>query len=301
MISTKKCLICKQGQKNDCLHWHTNPDTGDIWVYCVGVCQRAYSIHDYCYKAGIPLNEFLKQDFTFQEARPNEVNAIEFPYWYVPLSDSRAKPGIEYLQSRGLSLDGDMYYDYNDNGLVFPYYYDNVFVGAQTRFIVPRMHKDGTIQKMNTIPGTRLGLLFYNWNQTQFMTHVKGIIITEGALNALSIQQSLNCCYGSVALNPWRVIACSGAGATYHHRTTLKELKDQGYKIVLAPDSDEAGLHMLSKFVKSDAITHYAFTNDSDHDWNDLLQQLGHKQFGVEFIKRIINVQRKTRHVKKNK
>jgi hypothetical protein len=289
-INTKKCLICKDGQKNDCLHWHRDENTGDLWVYCVGVCQRGYSIHSYCYHAGIPLNEFLLQDFTFQEAQSNEVNKVEFPTWYVTLSDPRAKKGVQYVKSRGLKLEGDMYYDSDREGIVFPYYYDNTFVGAQTRFIEPRIWKDGTIQKIDTTPGTRTGLLFYGWNQMPFMANVKGVIITEGAFNAIAIQQSLNILYGSVATCPWRAIACSGSGATKHQTESIRELKENGFKIVVAPDSDEAGLKMLTKFSKAECITHYAFSGDSTKDWNDCLKEMGHEGFATWFLKQVKSV-----------
>lgn len=288
-ISTKKCLICNEGKRNDVLYWHKDEESGDIWVWC-NKCDRGYSIHSYCYHAGIPLNEFLKQDFKFEEAKSNEVNKIEFPVWYITLSDPRAKKGVEYIKSRGLRLEGDMYYDSDREGIVFPYYFGNTFVGAQTRFVEPRVWKDGTVQKMDTIPGTRTGLLFYGWNQEPFMIRTKGVIVTEGAFNAIAIQQALNDVYGSVAACPWRVIACSGSGATKHQREALKELKEQGYKVVVAPDSDEAGLKMLKKFHKDDVITHYAFSGDSEKDWNDCLKDMGHDEFAQFFLKRIKHV-----------
>lgn len=289
MISTKKCLICNGGRKNDTLYWHRNEDTGDIWCWC-NKCDRAYSIHTYCHIAGIPLAEFLKGDFQFKEARDNEVNKVEFPNWYVTLSDPRAKDGVEYIKSRGLRLEGDMYYDTDRRGIVFPYYYENTFVGAQTRFLEPKVHEDGHVQKMDTTPGTRTGLLFYGWNQAPFMTHIKGVVVAEGAFNAIAIQQALNDLYGSVAVCPFRVIACSGSGATRHQRETLKELKEKGFKIILAPDSDEAGLKMLKKFSKDEALTHYVFSGDSEKDWNDMLKELGHAEFGKFFMRRIKNV-----------
>jgi hypothetical protein len=288
-ISTKKCLICNGGQRNNTLYWHRDKETGDIWTWC-NKCDRGYSIHQYCYQAGIPLNEFLKADFNFQEAKSNEVNKVEFPQWFVTLSDPRAQKGVEYIKSRGLKLEGDMYYDSDKEGIVFPYYYDNVFVGSQTRFIEPRVWKDGTVQKMDTMPGTRTGLLFYGWNQMPFMAHVKGVVITEGAFNAIAIQQSLNILYGSVATCPWRVIACSGSGATKHQTSAIKELKDGGFKVVVAPDSDEAGLKMLKKFHKAESITHFAFTGDSDKDWNDMVKDMGHEVFAKFFMSKIKNV-----------
>lgn len=286
MINTKKCLICKDGRKNNCLHWHQDTETGDVWVYCVGKCQRGYSIRSYCYHAGISLPEFLKGEFEFKEAMPNEVSVMGWPNRFIPMSDPRSEPGVKYVQDRGLSLEGDMYYDVERNGIVFPYYYDNHFCGAQTRFVVPKVHEDGEVQKMDTLPGTRLGLLFYGWNQSRFIGDVKGVVVTEGSFNAISINQALNLVYGGIANNPWRAIACSGAGATKHHKEALKELKDQGLKIVIAPDSDEAGGAMLRKFNEAGAATHYAFTGET-RDWNDILKVLGHKEFAKFFLSSI--------------
>ena len=282
-ISTKKCLICKR--KNDTIFWHIDDTTGDIWCWCQGKCQRGYSLRSYCWEAGIPLNEFLKGKFDFKESKPNEVTKIEFPHWYVPLSDPRAKLGVEYIESRGLKLEGDMYYDTDRDGIVFPYYFGNTFVGAQTRFINPRELKEGGVQKMDTIPGTRLGLIFYGWNQENFITNVKGMVITEGAFNTIAIQQGLNQVYGGIATNPWRVVACSGSGATKHHTETIRELKERGIKTVIASDSDEAGTKMLKKFNEADAVTHYAMTGYPDVDWNEALLRFGnHEEFAKYFL-----------------
>jgi hypothetical protein len=281
MIDTQHCLICQK--RNRTLHWHTDPDTKDIWVYCVGKCQRGYSIRSYCYHANLSLPEFLKGDFDFKEALPNEVTAMAWPSRYVPLSDSRAEQGVSYIISRGLSLEGDMYYDVEREGIVFPYYLDSHFCGAQTRFVKSRVHSDGEIQKIDTLPGTRLGLLFYGWNQSRFVGNVKGIIVTEGAFNAISINQALNLVYGGIANNPWRAVACSGAGVTKHHKETLKELKEQGLKVVVAADTDEAGANMLNKMKSAEACTHYAFTGHTE-DWNEKLKELGHKEFARFFF-----------------
>jgi 5S rRNA maturation endonuclease (ribonuclease M5) len=282
MINTKKCLICKDGKKNNCLHWHVDPEDGSIWVWCQGKCQRGYSIRDYCWHAGIDLPEFLKGDFDFKEAPPNEVQAMNWPARFIPLSDPRAEAGVAYVRSRGLTLEGDMYYDLERKGIVFPYYFDNTFCGAQTRFIEPRVHPDGEIQKMDTLPGTRLGLLFYGWNQSRFVGDVKGVIVTEGSFNAIAINQAFNLASGGVARNAWRAISCSGAGATKHHQEALKELKEQGLKVIIAPDLDDAGMKMLKKFKESDSCTHYALTSDT-RDWNDMCRDLGHAEFAKWF------------------
>jgi len=290
MISTKKCLICKDGRKNDCLHWHVAPETGDVWVWCQGKCQRGYSIYSYCHQAGISLNEFLKGDFHFVESKPNEVTRAEWPSWFITLSDPRAVKGVEYIKSRGLKIEGDMYYDLEHEGIVFPYYVDNVFVGSQTRYLKSWIDKDGDERKIDTLPGTRLGLVFGMWNQSKFATDIKAVGVCEGYFNALSLQQAFNHIYGGVSRNPWKFICTSGAGITGHQKETLRELKEQGIKIVAALDSDEAGLQGLKKLKEAEAITHYALTMNDELDWNDLLQQHGHEELAQWFLKNVKNI-----------
>jgi hypothetical protein len=264
-----------------------NPHLDLLWCYC-NKCERAYSLTQYCDIAGIDKDEFLTGgDFEMVEAKPNEVNAMAFPHTFVPLSDARAEAGVEYIKSRGLSPEGDMYFDVKEKGIVFPYYLENQFCGAQIRFLEPRVNDDGSTWKITTLPGTRLGLLFYGWNQGKFLAQVKGLIVCEGAFNALAIQQALNHLYGGLSRNPWRCIACSGSGATELQRETLKELKDGGMKIVIAPDTDAAGIKMYQKMVEAEAVSHYAFTNDTEKDWNDLLKDLGAAEFGKLFIQSI--------------
>ena len=89
---------------------------------------------------------------------------------------------------------------------------------------------------------------------------------------------------GGISRNPWRVVGCSGSGATKHHTETIRELKDRGFKIILAPDSDEAGMKMLKKFHKAEAITHYTVTGKADVDWNDLLKSTDHESFAKWFL-----------------
>jgi len=269
-MNTKKCLICKR--LNDTLHWHTDADNGSIWCWCNGRCQRGYSLRSYCYTAGVDLNEFLKGDFNFTEAQPNEVSKLDWPAHYLPLSDPRAQKGVDYIKSRGLELRGDMYYDTERDGIVFPYYFENVFVGAQTRLITPWV-RDGDEVKVLTLPGTRLGLVFYNWNQSSFVTDVRGIVLCEGAFNTLAIQQSLDVLYGGVLKNPWKVVATSGCGTTTHQIDKIRELKEAGIKVVCAFDSDEPGLKGLAKLKKEDILTHYALVEDTELDWNDVLNE----------------------------
>lgn len=288
-LSTKHCAICKR--PNQTLHWHTDPDTGDIWVWCNGRCQRGYSLRSYCHTAGIDLGEFLNGEFDFQEATPNEVSRLEWPQYFVSLSDPRAKKGVEYIESRGLEVKGDMYYDIDKEAIVFPYYYSSVFVGAQTRLLQPWVDKDGDVTKMLTLPGTRLGLVFYNWNQEPFVTNIKGVIVCEGAFNAITIQQVLDKSFGGVLRNPFKVVATSGCGTTKHQLEKLAELKEAGKKIIVAFDSDEPGLKGVRKFIESGVATHHALTADTDKDWNDILKEEGFENTAKIFMASIQKVQ----------
>jgi DNA primase len=232
-------------------------------------------------------NELLSSEFQIEEAKPDEVNVLVWPTHFIPISDSRAIKGLEYIKSRGLFIEGDMYYDLDNEGIVFPYYFSNHFCGAQVRFIKERVRENGDKWKITTLPGTRLGLLFYGWNQENIMAQTKGFIVTEGAFNAIGIQQALNLAYGGVSHNPWRVLAASGSGLSTSQAEILKELKDRGYKIIGAPDTDEAGLKMLSKMKDAGCITHFCLTKDSEKDWNDFLKQMEHKEFAKWFIKNV--------------
>lgn len=287
-INTKKCLICKR--PNNTLHWHTDPDTNEVWVWCNGRCQRGYSLRSYCYTAGIEVSDFLQGSFDFQEASPNEVSRLDWSSSFISLMDPRAEEGLNYIKSRGLEPKGDMFYDTESNSIVFPYYYQSVYAGAQTRLIEPWVNDDGEVTKILTVPGTRLGLLFYGWNQEAFFTNIKGVIVCEGAFNVLSIQQALNDLYGGVLKNPFKVIATSGCGTTKHQIDKLKELKDAGKKIIVAFDSDEPGLKGLNKLVREEVATHYCLTGETDKDWNDILKENGSRYLAEFVLKNIKDI-----------
>lgn len=284
-MNTKKCLICKRS--NNTLHWHTDSDNGNIWVWCNGRCQRGYGLREYCHVAGVDLNDFLKQDFDFTEAAPNEVSRLDWPNSYIPLSDPRAEEGVAYIKGRGLQPKGDMYYDLKGKSIVFPYYFGSTFVGAQLRLLEPWVNEKGDTVKMLTLPGSRTGLLFYNWNQEAFITEVKGIVLCEGAFNVLSLQQSLDKLYGGVLKNPWKIVATSGCGTTQHQKDKIKELKEAGIKVVCAFDSDEPGIEGLKKLKEEHLLTHYALVDDTNLDWNDKLKELGNIDLAQYFLSRI--------------
>jgi len=283
-FNTKRCLVCCANHNT--LHWHSDADSGDIWVWC-NKCSRGYSIYQYCALAGLTLAEFLKNDFEFEEARSNEVQKMAWPKSFIPLYDPKAQKGVDYLKSRGVDPDEGMYYDTQREGIVFPLYFDDAFVGAQVRLITPWVDESGDTRKIDTIPGSRLGLLFYNFNQVSFRTNVKAVIVCEGAINSISLQQALNDMYGGILNNPFKAIACSGSGISQHQLEVLKDLKDQGFRIIAALDSDEAGQKGLKKLVAAEALTHYALTEDDETDWNNILQQNDKKHLAKYFLSKV--------------
>lgn len=282
------CGICNP--KNKTLYFHSDPETSNIWCYC-NKCDRGYSVQDYCARIGVGVREFLEGDFELAEAQPNTVQKMQWPAWYLPLFDPRAQKGLDYIKSRGLDAGvGDMFYDADSEGIVFPYYFGQTFVGAQIRFIAPRVREDGSEQKMDTLPGSRLGLIVWSWNQTALPDHIKGLIVCEGAFNAASLQTAGNMVYGSAMKNPWRCVALSGSGLSEHHSDILKEQVELGRKVILAPDADPAGLKFLKKAVDLRCITHYALPEDTEKDWNLLLQETGKDNLYRYFLKRIQGV-----------
>ena len=254
-----------------------------MWIWC-NKCDRGYSLKDYCRRAGISMTDFLSGDFQFEESRPNEVNAIAWPVNFIPLSDPRAKKGVEYIKSRGLTLEGDMYYDVDSEGIVFPYYFGSHFCGAQVRFLEARKNEDGSPWKITTLPGTRLGLLFGMWNQEKFLTDIKAVVVCEGYFNALSLQQAFNGRYGGISRNPFKFIAASGSGVSDHQAETLKDLKDRGFKVIGAFDTDEAGFKGIGKMKDRECLTHYAVTGQINRDWNELLREYGHDGLATFFL-----------------
>ena len=227
------------------------------------------------------------KSFSFYEAAENEVNAMEWPRSFLNLSDPAAKFGVEYIKSRGLNPMNDMYYDSSRKGIVFPYYLENTFVGAQIRFIEPKIMEDGKPFKISTLPGTRLGYVFWGWSQNQLPSMVKYIVVTEGAFNAAALQQALNSKFGNLLKNPYKCIALSGSGVSGYQADKLKDLISLGTKVIAAPDSDDAGIKMLDKLRKLEACTHYSLVDDGSKDWNDKIRDLGVEGLAGYFIKNL--------------
>ena len=286
MVNTKHCLVCKQARP--VLYWHEE-ESGDIWCWCCS-CGKSYSLWEYCKLSGISPKELGKSEFAFEKGTPGEVQRIGWPAHFYEITHPKATVGADFVKSRGIRLEGDMYYDADYNGIAFPLYFEGYFCGAQIRLIEPWKVKGSTKKiKMITIPGTKSSLLMYNWDQAPFNRPYRGIIITEGAFDCLAIEQSLNDQYGPFK-NPWKVMAMNGSACSDHHLKTIKGLKDAGMTVVLAADYDKAGFKMMAEYKKADAITHIATTEEHKVDWNDKLKELGSKEFARFFIKRIAKI-----------
>lgn len=277
------CLICNRSNRT--VYWHIDESVipHKMWCYC-NSCNRGYSLEEYCRQAGVDKEDIINSEFMIEEAKPDEVNVLPWPTHFIPISDPRALKGLEYIKSRGLLIEGDMYYDLDDEGIVFPYYHGNHLCGAQIRFIKERVRENGDKWKITTMRGSRLRLLMYGWNCENIMAQTKGFIVTEGAFDCIALQQSLNLAYGGVSRNPWKCVAISGSGLSAFQAETLKDLKERGYKVIGAPDTDEAGLKLLSKMKEADCITHVMLTGDTEKDWNKMLQDLGHKGLAKWFV-----------------
>ena len=68
--------------------------------------------------------------------------------------------------------------------------------------------------------------------------------------------------------------------------SNYRSLIENGYKVIAAPDNDEAGLKMLTKIQNAGACTHYALVREDNKDWNDILKEQG-DELGPYFVKSI--------------
>ena len=290
-MDTKYCLICKKPRKTVYFNMRKDKVTGQptVSIYCCA-CGRSYKLEEYCVLGGITPYQLIKSGLTFNESSEKEVNRLDWPSNFISLLDDKAYKGQEYLESRGLKIEGDIYYDTRKNGIVFPMYYHLDFCGAQIRLIEPRESYDGSITKMISLTGTRSGILVYNWNQMAIPAEVSVVVITEGAINCLSLMQACTETYRGKILNPFKFVSLCGSGATKHHVEIFKDLKNKGYRVVLAADSDEAGVKMFDKFTKNEAITHCSTTNPNDGDWNDILIEKGPLGLFKYFLKGVKKV-----------
>ena len=270
---SKRCLICKPDHNT--LYHHMDPDTQEPWIYC-NKCGRGYNLYQYRNISDVSPEEFKQHmnGAVFNEVDPHEVRKMEFPRCFVTMDSKLAKPGVDYVRSRGLEPVDEMFFDIEEQGIVFPYYYENTFCGAQVRFLKPRVRQDGGEWKITTMPGTRLGNLVYGWNQGELPPTIKRIVVTEGAFNALSLKLALSA-YGGASVNPFKCIATSGSGLSAHHAELLRDLVKKGYKVIAAPDPDEAGVKMFEKMIRNEACTHLALLDVPNKDWNDILIEEG--------------------------
>jgi hypothetical protein len=265
---SKKCLVCQA--KHDTCYFHLDTH-GTPWMYCCK-CSDSMDLEDYCAINGIemPTEEEVARVVTYIEGS-KELQKMAWPRSFAPLWDSRSAAGREYLATRGIEPSDGMFYCTEREGIVFPYYYESTCVGAQIRLIEPTPGRS----KMVSVTGTSVSKLFYGWNQGDLPQNVKYLVVTEGAFNAIALQQTFNHHYKSALHNPYKFVAASGSSIGKHRSEVLRELIAEGYKIILAPDSDEAGVKMLEKAIGEECVTHWTRTDDEGLDWNDVLKLRG--------------------------
>lgn len=283
---SKRCGICQA--KHNTLYYHRNKQ-GVAWLFC-NKCGTGMDLDIYCDMLGIEIpSEEMLAKICHDDPSDQELIKMNWPKNFIPLWNKDAKEGIKYLESRKIKPTDGIFYDEDTNGIVFPYYYDSYCVGAQIRFIEPKV-KDEVKFKISTVPGTKLGKLFYGWNQLSLNPNIKYIIVTEGAFNSLALQQTLNSKYKSILSNPYKTIAVSGSSIGNHRAELLREKISEGYKVILSADLDAAGMKMMSKCCEEACITHYTFPENSGdkwNDWNDVLIQGGEDKVLELFTKNL--------------
>lgn len=277
---SKRCLSCRAN--HDTLYYHKDRH-GVPWIFC-NKCNDSIDLLDYCALHGIeePTEEEISR-VVQDDPNDRELQHMDWPRTFIPLWDKDAKEGIEYLKSRKIEPTNGIYYDVARNGIVFPYYYENTCVGAQVRFIEPR-EKDGKLWKITTVPGTKLGKLFYGWNQADLPQKVKYLVVTEGAFNAIALQQTFNRHYNGITNNPYRFIAASGSSIGDYRCEILRDEISNGKRVIIAADPDQAGIKMLEEAMRAYCVTHYSCPSKDEQDWNDILMQEGEDALLKEFI-----------------
>lgn len=283
---SKRCLTCRA--KHDTIYYHK--DRWEVpWIYC-NKCGDSMDLVDYCAMHGIdlPTEEEIAR-VTQDDPGDRELQKMAWPKHFIPLWDKRAEDGVRYLKSRAIEPGDGLYYDTERRGIVFPYHYENTCVGAQVRFIEPK-EKDGRTWKITTVPGTKLGKLFYGWNQGQLPFNVKYLVVTEGAFNSIALQQTFNRHYGGITKNPYRFVAASGSSIGKLRCEVLRDQIAEGTKVILAADPDEAGIKMLEEAIREQCITHYSTVSEDGVDWNDLLIRGGDEELAEEFLKNLKRV-----------
>ena len=281
---SRRCLDCNSNHNT--LYYHYDRYK-TAFKYC-NKCGGSRDLDEYCAEHGIdvPTEEQINRIITSDSSNDKELEVMSWPKHFIPLWQDQAKPGIEYLKSRGIEPSDGMYFDVEQNGIVFPYYHGSSCVGAQVRFIEPQI-KDGKPWKITTVKGTKLTKLFYGWNQGDLPHYVKNLVVTEGAFNAIALQQTFNHHFKSATKNPYRFVAASGSSLGKYRKEILSELKAEGIRVILAADSDEAGLAMFQDACEAECITHWSTVSKDGVDWNDVLIEGGEKELLAEFLKNL--------------
>lgn len=277
MNLSKKCLICNRGQKNDTLYFNlrkpklipTDPiqkleflseHPEHLSIYCCK-CSKQWNILEYCVEAGLDFAQIMSANptdqFTSNQLNSEPPPTLPYPDYFHPIFHPISQPAIQYLNSRKIFNLSNFAFDSLNQGVALPLYLESNFCGGQTRIINP-IHT-----KITTLTGTKSSKLFWGWDQDfRHLSDKRGIIITEGAINAASLREKLG--------DEWLYCAISGSNLSDHHLHIIKKILDLGLRVILTPDNDPAGEKMLLNR-KNYVIEEFSAVDDKYNDWNEAL------------------------------
>lgn len=158
-------------------------------------------------------------------------------------------PVIEYIYSRGLSLDDyDFYWSDEegfDNRLIIPYYYRGSIVGYTCRRIDNGKPKYLADQQ----PG-------YVFNLDNQLIDRQFVIVCEGQLDAISID-------------------CVSVMSNEINDAQSLLIKQLGKEVIVVPDRDQAGLNLINSAIKHNFTVSLPDWKVGVKDINDAIQQYG--------------------------
>ena len=143
---------------------------------------RIYNDYDEEYSEEVQLKLNLKEGFTNDLENEVAIHPVEWPLAFTETLDSpSSKPGVSYLESRGIPKHiGKKYriwFNYMNERIVFPVYRENTCIGWQARTI-----------NSNVIPKMLNNTGFQRASSVMFIDEVKEddfVIIAEGPIDAI--------------------------------------------------------------------------------------------------------------------
>lgn len=193
------------------------------------------------------------------EADLQEIEAITLPSFesrFLPKNSIRLSehtiteetiPAIEYIYSRGLTIDDFEFYvspDLKDR-LIIPFYYDRKLVGFTARKLTPGKPKYYSEQT----PGYVFNLDNQRW-------HNKYVIVTEGPFDAISING----------------VALLGAEIMEKQALLINNLQKQ---VIVLPDRDKEGSRTIQQAITNNWAVSMPDWDETVKDANDAINKYG--------------------------